>query len=164
MMCLMALSWGLVIVGSVVEGDVYVKSPAMRMSIPSGLVAAMLLVVMSVGSSGSRLSHCVIDVRGSCVGYCFWSCASRCFVDVCVSGFVSAHVYFFMWCHVLRRASSPAAVPPYISRRVRERFGIFNTSRCVGVSLEGVCGVRRILLVMYVRLGSFGVFSLDGGC
>ncbi len=70
MMCLMALSWGSVIVGFVVEGDVYAGSPAMRMSIPLGKVAAMLSVGVSVGSSGSRLSHCVIAVRGSCVGYC----------------------------------------------------------------------------------------------
>ena len=84
----------------------------MIMSIPLGKVAAMLLVLMCVGSSGSRLSHWVIDEGGSCVGYCCWSSASRCFVEVCVSGFVSAHVYFWMWCPVLRRASSPAAVPP----------------------------------------------------
>ncbi len=115
------------------------------MSIPSGKVAAMLLVVMSVGSSDSRLSHCVIDVRGSCVGYCCWSCASRCFVDICVSGFVSAHVYFWMWYPVLRRASNPAAVPTYISRLVRERFGILHTARCVGVSLEGDCVGREVL-------------------
>ena len=86
-------------------------SHATRMSIPSVKVAAMLLVVMSVGSSGSRLSHWFIDVSGSCVGYRCWSYASRCSVEVCVSRFVSAHVYFFMWCPVLRRASSPAAVP-----------------------------------------------------
>ncbi len=135
-----------------------------RMSIPSGKVAAMLLVVMSVGSSGSRLSHWFIDERGSCVGYYCCSCASRCFVEVCVSGFVSAHVYFLMRCAVLRRVSSPAAVPPYISRMVRGRFGILNTSRCVGVSLESDCEGRGILLVGYMRLGSFGVFSLDGGC
>ena len=141
----MALSWGLVIVGFVVEGDVYTGSPAMRTSIPSEMVAAILLVVMSAGSSGSRLSHCVIDVRGSCVGYCCWSCASRCFVDGCVSGFVSAHVYFLMWCPVLRRASSPAAVPPYISRMVRGRFGILYTAWCVGVSLGCVCVGRRVL-------------------
>ena len=67
-----------------------------RMSIPSGKVVAMLLVVMSVGSSGSRVSHWVIDESGSCLGYCFWSCVSRCFIEVCVSGFVSAHVYFLM--------------------------------------------------------------------
>ena len=81
-----------------------------------------------------------------------------------MSEFVSAHVYFCMWCPVLRRASSPAAVPPYISRMVRGRFGILYTSRCVGISLEGDCEARRILLVGYMRLGSFGVFSLDGGC
>ncbi len=113
MMCLMALSWRLVIVGFVVEGDVYVGSPAMRMSIPSGMVAAMLLVVMSVGCNGSRLSHCVIDVRGSCVGYCFWSCASRCFVDVCVSGFVSAHVYFLFGVLSLGGPQVPPRSPVY---------------------------------------------------
>ncbi len=32
-------------------------SPATRMFIPPGKVSDMLLVVMSVGSSGSRLSH-----------------------------------------------------------------------------------------------------------
>ena len=67
-----------------------------RMSIPSGKAAAMLLVVMSVGSSGSRLSHWVIDESGSCLGYCSMSCVSRCFVEVCVSGFVSAHMYVWM--------------------------------------------------------------------
>ena len=41
MMRLMALSWGLLIVGFVVEGDVYLGSPAMRMSIPSGMVAVV---------------------------------------------------------------------------------------------------------------------------
>ena len=135
-----------------------------RMSIPSGKVAAMLLVVMSVSSSGSRLSHWFIDKRGSCMGYCCCSCASRCFVEICVSGFVSAHVYFFMRCPILRRASSPAAVPPYISRMVRGRFGILNTSRCVGVSLENDCKGWGIVLAGYMRLGSFAVFSLDGGC
>ncbi len=70
----MARSWGLVIVGFVAVGGVYVGSPATRMSIPSGKVAAMLLVVMSAGSSGSRLSHWFIDVRGSCVGYCCELC------------------------------------------------------------------------------------------
>ena len=105
------------------------------MSIPAGKVAAMLVVLMCVGSSGSRLSHWVIDEGGSCVGYCCWSSASRYFVEVCVSGFVSAHVYFWMWCPVLRRAASPAAVPPYISRMVRGRFGILYTAGCEGVSL-----------------------------
>ena len=81
-----------------------------------------------------------------------------------MSGVVSAHVYFFMWCPVLRRASSPAAVPPYISRMVRGRFGILYTVRCVGVSLEGDCVGKGILLVGYMRLGSLGVFSLNGGC
>ncbi len=145
MMCLMALSWGLVIVGFVAEGVVYVGSPAMRMSIPSGKVAAMLLVVMSVGSSGSRLCHFFIDVRGSCMGYSCWSCMSRCFVDVCVSGFVSAHVFFWIWCPVFRRASSPAAVPPYISRMARGRFGILYPAWCVGVSSGCVCVGREVL-------------------
>ncbi len=98
------------------------------------------------------------------MGYCCWSCASRCFIEVCVSGFMSAHVYFWMWCPVLRRASSPAAVPPYISRMVRGRFGILYTDRCVGVSLEGDCVGRGIFLVGYMRLGSLGVFSLNSGC
>ena len=134
------------------------------MSNPSGKVAAMLLVLMCVGSSGSRLSHWVIDEGGSCVGYCCWSSASRYFVEVCVSGFVSAHVYFWMWCPVLRRASSPAAVPPYISRMVRGRFGILNTFGCVGVRMVGDCVGRGVLLVGSVRLGSLGLFSLDGVC
>ena len=152
MMCLMALSWGLAIVGFVAKGDVYVGSSAMRMFVPSGKVVAMVLVVMSVGSSGSRVSHWFIAERGSCVGYCCCSCVSRCFVEVCVSGFVSAHVYFWMWCPVLRRALSSAAVPPYISRMVRGRFGILYTSGCVGVSLEGSCVGEGVLLVGCVRL------------
>ena len=134
-----------------------------RMSIPSGKVAAMLLVVMSVGSNGSRLSHWFIYESGSCVGYCCWSSASRCFVEVCVSGFVSAHVYFLMRCPVLRRASSPAAVPPYISRMVRGRFGILNTFGCVGARMVGDCVDRGVLLVGSMGLGSLGVFCL-GGC
>ena len=35
-----------------------------KMSIPSGKLAAMLLVVMGYGSGGSRLSHWFIDERG----------------------------------------------------------------------------------------------------
>ncbi len=42
----------------------------MKMSMPSGKVAAMLLDVMSVGASGKRVSHMFMDVRGSCAGYC----------------------------------------------------------------------------------------------
>ena len=62
MMCLMARSWGLVNVSFAAVVGVYVGSLAMMMSIPSGKVVAMLLVVMSVGSSGSWLSHCCSGV------------------------------------------------------------------------------------------------------
>ncbi len=70
MICWRACSCGLVILCRFVVVDAYVGSPAMRMSMPSGKVAAMLLDVMSVGASGKRVSHLFMDVRGSCVGYC----------------------------------------------------------------------------------------------
>ncbi len=61
-----ACSCGLVIRCLFVVVDVYVGSPAMMMSMPSGKVAAMLLDVMSVGASDRRVSHMFMDVRGSC--------------------------------------------------------------------------------------------------
>ena len=63
---------------------------------PSGKAAAMFFGVMSVGASGKRVSHWFMDVSGSCAGYCLCSCASLCFIEVCASGFVSAHAYVWM--------------------------------------------------------------------
>ena len=40
----------------------------MRMSMPSGKVAAMLFGVMSIVASGRRVSHWFMDVSGSCAG------------------------------------------------------------------------------------------------
>jgi hypothetical protein len=50
-------------------GGVRVGSSAMMMSRFVGRLAAILFGVMSVGSSGKRLSHRLIVVRGTCVGY-----------------------------------------------------------------------------------------------
>ncbi len=136
----------------------------MRMSIPLGKAVAMLTVVMCVGSSGRRLSHCCIDVRGSCAAYCWCSCVRRCFIAVCASGFVSAHMYVRMWCHVRSRPSSPAAVPPYISRTVMGCCGILYKARCWGVGLGGDCIGKGGLLVGHTRIGLLGVMSVRGGC
>ena len=92
-MCLRARSWGFIIIGCphFLVG-VKVGSPTMMMSVFLERMAAIVFGVMSVGSSGKRLPHWFIAVSGSCVGYCWCSCVSRCYIAVCTSGFVSAHV------------------------------------------------------------------------
>ncbi len=46
----------------------------MMMSMPCGTLVDMVVGVMSIGSSESRVSYWAISVLGSCVGYCFVSC------------------------------------------------------------------------------------------
>ncbi len=70
MICWRVCSCGLVIGCLFVVVGVYVGSPAMMMSMPSGRAAAMLFGVMSVGASGKRVSHWFMAVSGSCAGYC----------------------------------------------------------------------------------------------
>ena len=70
MICWMTCSCGLVILCIFVVVNVYVGSPAMKMSMPSGKLGAMLFGVMSLGASGKRVSHWFMDVSGSCAGYC----------------------------------------------------------------------------------------------
>jgi hypothetical protein len=57
---------------------VYVGNPAIRMFKPPGKVAEMFSGVMSIGSSGRRLSHWLIAVSGSCRGCCWCNCVSLC--------------------------------------------------------------------------------------
>ncbi len=85
-MCLRARLWGFVIGCPRFRVVVKVGSPAMMMSIFLERLFAIVFGVISVGSSGSRLSHGYIAVRGSCVGYCWCSCASRCCTTGCASG------------------------------------------------------------------------------
>ena len=70
---------------------------------------------------------------------------------VCV--IVSAHVYVWMYCPVLRKASSPAAVPPYISRMVRGCFEIVYRDKGLSVGLEGGCICSEDFGVGYSRNG-----------
>ncbi len=91
-MCLRARSWGFAIRCFLVLAGVLVGNPTMTMSTFKARFVLMLFCVMSVGSSGNRLSQCWVAVRGSCVGYCVWSCVSRCCAMVYASGFVSDHV------------------------------------------------------------------------
>jgi hypothetical protein len=88
-MCLRARSWGFVIRCPRFLVGVKVGSPTMMMSMFLERLAAIVFGVMSVGSSGKRLSHWFISVSGSCVGYWWCSCVSRCCTAVCASGFVS---------------------------------------------------------------------------
>ncbi len=69
MLCWRACSRGLVLICLFVVVVVQVGSPAMRMSMPSGKVPTILFGVMSIGASDRRLSHCFMNVRGSCAGY-----------------------------------------------------------------------------------------------
>ena len=70
-------SWGFV-TGCPRFLGVKVGSPAMTMSILIERLAAIVFGVMSVGSRGKRLSHLLIAVSGSCVGYWCCSCVRRC--------------------------------------------------------------------------------------
>jgi len=67
-MCLRARSWGFVIGCPYFLVDVNVGSLAMMMSIFLEKLVAIEFGVLSVGSSGKRLSHWFITVTGSCVG------------------------------------------------------------------------------------------------
>ena len=71
---------------------VKVCSLAMMMSIFLKRLAAIVFDVMSVGSIGKRLPHLFTAVCGNCYWYSWCSCVSRCYIAVCASGFVSAHV------------------------------------------------------------------------
>jgi hypothetical protein len=68
-MPLRARSWGFVIGCPRFLVSVKVDSPAMMMSIILERLVAIAFGVISVGSSGKRLSHWFIAVSGSCVGY-----------------------------------------------------------------------------------------------
>ncbi len=62
-----------------------------------------------------------------------------------------------MWWIVLRRASSPVAVPPWDSRMVRGYCGIAYKARCWYVSFEGNNVGGSDILVRYSMLWSLNV-------
>ena len=68
-MCLRARSWGFVIGCPRFIVGVKVGSQSMMVSIFLERMAAIVFGVMSVGSSGNKLSHWFIAASRSCVGF-----------------------------------------------------------------------------------------------
>ena len=68
-MCLIARLWGFVIGCPCFLVGVRVGSLAMMMSMFLGKLAAIVVGVMSVGSSRKILSHWFMVVSGNCAGY-----------------------------------------------------------------------------------------------
>ncbi len=88
----------------------------MIVSMPVGKLVWSNVDMIWVMSSGNRVSHSDVAMRDSWMGHLSRSWVkSRCWSDVCASGFASTHAYVRMWWHVLRRASRPVALHPYNS-------------------------------------------------
>ncbi len=90
----------------------YMGRLAMIKSIPVGNFVCRSLGVTCIVSSGSDVFHWVVAEGGSWRGYFSLICVIRCWIDVCASGYVSAHAYVLIWYPALRRTSKPVAVPP----------------------------------------------------
>ena len=66
---------------------------------------------------------------------------------------MSDHAYDWMYCPVFRKASSPAAVPQYISRMMRVCFVIVYRDKGWSVGLEGGCICSEDFGMGYSRNG-----------